>query len=162
MFCISEHWLYSYDSILFKEFLAFDYSVQSVIDDPVYVPKTIRGKGGVALMWSKSISSYVSSLTVPGSERITGIRIQNVPNDIFPVYLPCRSGCTDHFKMVLDELDSAFDLYLDTIIIAAGDFNADLGYTDNGIHFPPNEQGIILLRYIRKWDLSLSHDFFTT
>lgn len=45
------------------------------------------------------------SLKFP-TDRIVGIRIKAVPNIndviLFSVYLPCRTGCTDFFREVLD------------------------------------------------------------
>ena len=154
--CISEHWLYSYDSVLLKEFTGFKYVLNSVKDDPLYLPKSIRGKGGVALLWSDALSDHVSHFSFPSDDRIVGIRICCSPCDIilFSVYLPCRSGCTDNFKLVLDQLDSTFDLFPNVIILFAGDFNADLGF---GHAHPVNEQGAILHRYLSKWDYVSSH-----
>ena len=157
--CLSEHWLHSFDSNFFKVFSDFECIINSVKDDPFFMPKSIRGKGGVALLWSKSLSRYISRVSFPCDDRIVGIRIAGSPNDIivFSLYLPCQTGCTDNFKSVLDVLDSTFDLFPGATILFAGDLNADIGYSGNRIHHPSNEQGIILHRYLSKWDYISSH-----
>ncbi len=74
--CISEHWLYSV--FLKNNFLNFDYYIESVIDEPVLVPSSIRGKGGAAILWSTSISPHVSCVKVPANDRIVGIQIRSL------------------------------------------------------------------------------------
>ena len=101
-------------------------------------------------MWHESLSSRIP---VPRGERLVGIRLSSRPPVLlFSCYLPTRSGCTDLFKSVLDELDSCFTLYVGEILLFAGDFNADPGLLVDSFCRPANEQGIILNRYLSRWD----------
>ena len=80
---------------------------------------------------------------------------------IFSVYFPTRSGCTDHFKSVMDELDACLSLFPSETVIFAGDFNADpglVGETDSSLPTRlPNEQGAILNRYLAIWGYVSGH-----
>ena len=130
IFCFSEHWLHSYDlSCLRRLFPSFHSSIEVVKDHPyAFEPRLSRGSGGVAIMWHESLSSRISPVPVPRGERLVGIRLSSRPPVLlFSCYLPTRSGCTDLFKSVLDELDSCFTLYVGEILLFAGDFNADPG-----------------------------------
>ena len=70
-----------------------------------------------------------------------------------PICLPPpRTGNSDDFKEALDLLDATFSLYkLDNDVYVLGNFNADLR-TEGGsqVCTPANEQGCILLRYLRR------------
>ena len=93
---------------------------------------------------------------MPTTQRIVGVQLlsQGRPTCIFSVYLPTRSGAIEEFREALDQLGAALGLYgLDSDVFVMGDFNADLG-RDGGIKVctQVNEQGRILLRYIRKWN----------
>jgi hypothetical protein len=126
------------------------------------MPQFIRGHGGTAIMWHQSLDGAVVPLEVPKSDRLVGIRILAAPIDIviFSVYLPCRSGCTENFRQVLDELDSAFLLYPQARIILAGDFNADPGLLGGPFGNITNKQGTILGRYLSKWSYISAHLHF--
>ena len=161
--CINEHWLHSFD----QNFLASihsDYFVSSSVPNTetssYMFSSTIRGHGGVAILWHKSFDNFVVPIRSPRSDRLIGVRIRCQPVDlvIFSVYLPTRSGCTSLFTEVMDLLDSCFTLVPDAVIIFAGDFNADPGLA--GGPFSPtsvNEQGRILKRYLARWSYVSAH-----
>ena len=157
--CISEHWLYSFDFYLFNTISGSPgVAAESLVDD-VYLPRLLRGRSGVAIFWSPSLDPLISVVSHPRSDRIIGIKLKFFSHDviIFSVYLPCRSGCTDYFKELLDILDSTFTLYPGTIILFAGDFNADPGTVGGPRGNIPNEQGILLARYLHLWDFVSVH-----
>ncbi len=66
--------------------------------------------------------------------------------------LPSRFCCTDDFKAVLDELDSSLVLYEGAKVIILGGLNADPGFPSPSVIGSPNEQGIILNKYLLKWE----------
>ena len=84
-------------------------------EHPVHcVPRLIRGHGGVALGWPKSLDKFISPLPFVSSCRRIGIEYNFSHSSIYmyiiSVYLPSRSGCTDDFKESLDQLDAAITL----------------------------------------------------
>ena len=81
------------------------------------------------------------------------------PIYIISVYLPSRSGCTDHFKEALDQLDAAISLLPPSAdIIIMGDFNADLGaHGGPKSTTPANEQGKILHHYLVRRNFVSTH-----
>ena len=75
--CISEHWLHTYDSHSISLVTGpFHSVVESAVEKDVYVPRLTRGKSGVAILWSSILSSYISEVSLPRSDRIVGIRIR--------------------------------------------------------------------------------------
>ena len=159
--CVSEHWLHTFDHHLLSTIeRAIDFTVESVSEtEDTYVPNLRRGRSGVAILWSANLSPIISVISQPRSDRLVGIRLKALPNDIilFSVYLPCRTGCTDHFKEVLDQLDAILSLYTGAVVLFAGDFNANPGPAGGPRGNTPNEQGLILARYLSLWDYVSVH-----
>ena len=158
--CICEHWLHSFESSLVPDLIGDYQFVIATVEEPhAYIPRFIRGRSGVAILWSPELNDLIFPITSPRNDRLLGIRISTFsrPTVVFSVYLPCRSGGTDPFKYVMDELDSLFTLFPDDIILFAGDFNANPGVLIDDLSYPPNEQGIILNRYLEKWNYVSSH-----
>ena len=86
------------------------------------------GKGGVALLWHKSMSTCISSLDID-SDRICGIQLtwNNVCFYIIQVYAPSSNHALHSFKDFIDLLHSVISLYFDNgTVIVMGDFNAHL------------------------------------
>ena len=157
--CFSEHWLHSFEvSIVSDLFGNFNFVVATIEEPHALVPKHIRGRSGVAIVWSPVLNDHISPILSPKNDRIVGIRVDVSPTPlaIFSVYLPCRTGGTDPFKSVMDELDSLLSLFPGHVVIFSGDFNADPGCSSVN-HHPPNEQGIILNRCLTKWDYVSVH-----
>ncbi len=84
----------------------------------------------------------------------TGSRFENakfLARELYRLY--GISLCTDQFKAVLDELDACLSLYPSNIHFA-GDLNADPGLDFPGDLLPkrlPNQQGIVVNRYLFYW-----------
>ena len=159
LFAISEHWLHGYDlhllSSLSPKFLCVSSSTPSPEDPVLCRPHFLRGHGGVAILYKKSLQCIASKLNTSLSHRVVGLQLNTQPLPIcfLGVYLPSRSGCTDEFKECLDYLDSLVNLLgFDNEVVILGDINAD-----PGIHGVPNEQGRILLRYLTRWNYTSVH-----
>ena len=73
--CLSEHWLHSYDlHVLSTISDSFQFNAKS--EDDVYIPRLIRGKGGVAILWSKILDPFVTVISQPCNDQIIGIRLR--------------------------------------------------------------------------------------
>ena len=160
--CLSEHWLHSFQSNIISnihpDYLYDIECVPDCEDRNFCFPRNLRGHGGVAILWHRSLNHVVKPVHFPRSERILGIRLLCFPIDliIFSIYLPTRSGSTEPFQAELDVLDSAFIRYPECALLFSGDFNADIGSPSSSTSLP-NEQGKVLLRYLNRWDYSSSH-----
>ena len=153
--CTSEHWLHSYEldtlHSLHHDFTAWGLAPPDEEDTVHCVPRCRKGHGGVAILWRKSLRN-VSKLPQLSHYRCIGINIADRLS-IFSSYLPSRSGCTDAFKESLDLLQMIRDkLDSSTMVIFAGDLNADLGMKGGPCATTVvNEQGQILARYLETW-----------
>ena len=159
LLAISEHWLHDYDlhllSSLSENFLCFS-STSPSREDPVWCrPNFLRGQGGVAILFKKSLQNLVKKLDTSLSHRVVGLQLRTLPLPIcfLGVYLPSRSGCTDTFRECLDYIDSLINLLgYENEVIILGDINAD-----PGIFGDPNEQGRILRQYLSRWNFTSVH-----
>lgn len=69
--------------------------------------------------------------------------------------MPNRSGCTDDFKEHMDYLDAVFTHLSYDDVVLLGVINADPWPEMDGgplATTSSNEQGRILLRYLRRWN----------
>ena len=92
-------------------------------------PRSVRGNGGVSILWLNDIST----------DRVVGIRFVTADRPIcfLSVYLSTRTGCTDDFKECMDYLDAVLGrLSFDNDVIIMGDLNADPG-SEGGPFLPP-------------------------
>ena len=150
----------SYVSVHFFDSSRIDYlfpifqSAVEVVKDTYdsFERRLFWGCGGVAIMWHKSLNPLVSVIPFPLNEMIVGTRLSSSPVvSLFSCYLLTRSGGINPFKSVMHELDSCFNIYPSDVLLFAGDFNTDPELSVGSFHRPPNEQGIILQRYLRQW-----------
>ena len=125
---ISEHFLFD-DNLDFLNSLDAAYTYVGVCDSSLnpYDPCR-RGKGGVALIWKKSISA--SAIILPEEDRIIGITIQEKglsPIFIFCVYAPSSNSRLDTYREFVDKLYNLYAEYhsLGTVILL-GDFKAEI------------------------------------
>ena len=126
---LSEHWL-SDCNMHFLGSINCDYIAFGVSDRDLRIPSSRRvGKGGVALMWHKSISSRVSLLDIE-SDRICGIQYRLSKNNfvyILQVYAPCRNTSIYNYRDFVDFLQTIISMYSENgIVIVIGDLNAHL------------------------------------
>ena len=124
---ISEHWLYP-DSIQFLESINSGYSYYAICDNDLFVSDRCRkGKGGVAFLWKKCLSSKIRTLELD-CDRAVGITL-NLPGcrmiTLIMIYLPSANHPDTYFAEYLDYIQELFDLYttLGEVIIM-GDFNS--------------------------------------
>ena len=72
---VSEHWLHDYELRNFHPDFNFYAIAAPQAEDNLYcVPKHIRGHGGAAIAWRKSLDQYVKRLTNISSHRVVGIQ----------------------------------------------------------------------------------------
>ena len=162
---ISEHWLHIYDLSLIPKslpnFFAYSMCPPPIEDDLICAPRLIRGNGGVSILWRKHLQPHVQKLTDLSTSRVVGIKVATAhrPTCFLSVYLPTRSGCTDDFKEQLDYIDAVLgQLSLDNNVIIMGDLNADPGSEGGPLsNTNANEQGKILLRYLKRWEYASVH-----
>ena len=128
--CIQEHFLYPDN----KEFLTslndkFDGYVRCEASLNVFdFPR--RRKGGIAIVWRKSIDYAIEPLQDLGNDRIMVVKVTGVNNKpvfIVNAYMPSANYPFEFYTQMCDEL---FFLYLRLIecgpVILAGDMNAQL------------------------------------
>ena len=93
----------------------------------------IIGKGGVALLWYKSLDKDVETIEID-SDRLVAIRLclSSVSLVIIQVYLPSANHTVDAFKDVVDTLSDfcATHKAYSNIIVIDG-FNASFGGSSN-------------------------------
>ena len=103
-----------------------------------------RGKGGVALLWKKSI--LATSIVIQDEDRIIGISLKSNSGSIFyifAVYLPSTNHTINEFTEYVDKL---YNLYLEYsslgTVIFLGDINAEISGTRYNAR-PGNRQQIM-------------------
>ena len=103
----------------------------------------------------------MQKLTEIFTDRIADIKVNTAgrPTCFLSVYLPTRTGCTDDSKEQLDYIVTCLGrLALDNNVIILGDLNADPGSEGGPLStITINEQGRILLRYLKHWDFVSIH-----
>ena len=122
---------------------------------------TTPWNSGVAILWQKTLDRCVHKLHNISNDRLVAIQLRNLqrPICLLAVYLPSRSGGTDVFKDSLDYVHSVLEqLCFDNDVYILGDFNADPGSEGGPLATTSvNEQGHILLRYLKKWEYISTH-----
>ena len=131
-------------------------------EHPVFcTPHLIRGHGGVALGWHSRFYDLVSPTPIISTHQFIGIEIKTsrTPIQIFSVYLPSRSGCTDVFREALDNLNATMNsLPSISNTVVLGDFNADPGCHGGPLSTTSvNQQGRILSQYLSLWNFVSAH-----
>ena len=125
---ISEHWLFNHN-MHFLESINSEYTGFGITDNSLILNNSRDiGKGGVALLWHRSMSSFISPLYID-SDRICGIQLtlRNVHLHIIQVYAPSSNHGLQSFKDFIDLLHSVISLYSDNgTVIVMGDYNAHL------------------------------------
>lgn len=127
---ISEHWLFP-DSVAFIDSINTSYKSYARTDAKLNpLDPYRRGKGGVALMWKKTLDACVTPIDEPQTcdDRVIGIRV-NLPNKrgliIFSVYLPSTNTDMELYKSYISKVDELYHYYSTfNEVIFMGDFNA--------------------------------------
>lgn len=131
---ISEHWLYKKDLQFFGS-INNSYKYYAVSDFDLDRPSRRRvGKGGVALLWKRTINNRISVLDLD-DDRLIGIQYQLSKDTymyIIQVYLPSANHNIGKFEEYLFRLQDLCSIYSDRgTLILIGDFNSHL----NGVNF---------------------------
>ncbi len=129
IFGICEHWLYP-DSLPFLSSLDHLYNAHGVADADLGIYDLHRrGKGGVALLWRKTIDRYITKLTLD-DDRVIGLTVslpEATPTHVLMVYLPSAAAGRQQFLDCLSKLRDIYEHY-STIgdVIIMGDLNCEL------------------------------------
>ena len=87
------------------------------------------GKGGVALMWHKSLNNSITTLDID-SDRMCGIQYRICSNRyiyFIQVYAPCSNYPVSIYRDFVDLLQTVISTYTDHgIVVVMGDMNAHL------------------------------------
>ena len=128
---IQEHWLYP-DSLNFlstvnEDFTGWGRSSKDLNLDSVWR----RGKGGVGMLWRKSLDASIIRLEDLGNDRIIVVEIRTADHEsifIAGVYLPSSNVAVHLYKECMVVLqDIIHQLYDKGTLIILGDFNAHIG-----------------------------------
>ncbi|CAG2209444.1 unnamed protein product [Mytilus edulis] len=129
---LSEHKLFNH-SLQFLNTLDNNYHSLGIADTSVNIETSKCGKGGVAIMYKKTLKFNIKPINCPVSERILGIEIQcneNYSIFVFSVYLPADSNIQNYkYEMnIVEDYVSNFSKF--GPVIVAGDFNTSCRVTD--------------------------------
>ena len=108
-FCgLSEHWLFRHNLHVLNS-INNKYTYYAMSDpDLDYISNRKVGKGGLCIMWKKSLSSRVSTLTL-NCNSIIGVQFMYSPGCyyyIFQVYMPCKNHPIREYKRSLAEIEN--------------------------------------------------------
>ena len=117
---------------------------------------TVRGQGGVAILWKTDLSG-ISEIKSILHDRICGLRVQSSDGSvilIYGVYLPAR-GSPEDFRVVIDDLIEIIDSgEPGAECIIAGDVNCDLGILGGSRSLrPANDRGRLFKEILDKYNL---------
>ena len=126
---LSEHWLYRHN-LHFLQSINCSYNSFGVCDNDLLMPSNRRvGKGGVAILWHKSLDHHVTPLDIT-SDRICGIQYrlnQHLHFYILQVYAPSSNHPVQVYRDFIDHLHAIISMYCHYgLVILMGDFNAHL------------------------------------
>jgi exonuclease III len=138
---LSEHWLFS-DNLIFLDSINKNYKSLGVADLSLDVLDPYRrGKGGVALMWKKSLKATPIALD---DDRIIGIKVYISSHrtiSIFAVYLPSTNQLLQTFSDYIDRLDELYHQHsMHSDVLFLGDCNVQINgpkVATNNFHTNP-------------------------
>ena len=122
---LSEHWLLQHNSYILDA-IDSNYSSHVVCVQPNYLNGRQLGRGGVALLWHKSINQYVRIIDV-NCDRLAVIKLclPDISLLVVQVYLPSVNHSIDYFKQIVDELADICSVHAyDSNLVLMGDYNA--------------------------------------
>ena len=127
-------------------------------NDPLTPLQRPRGKGGVAIRWSKRLDQYVTTLVNDGGNRSCAIQVETLQSrlTIINCYLPCRGNkeAGKDFVNVADEMREIIVKYKQSSdVILLGDMNASL-FRD-----PPLARDKYLKDILSEMNLSLPENY---
>lgn len=130
--CVQEHHLYyEHKSFLTTLHAQFTGAVKVCDENNMFSLTRVR-KGGLAVLWRKTMDYCVSDMVLPiSTDRIMVIRV-DIPNDlsvfIVNVYMPTTNVSIAYYRECIADLQIIVDWVSDDgIILMCGDFNGQLG-----------------------------------
>ncbi|CAC5396747.1 unnamed protein product [Mytilus coruscus] len=135
---LQEHWLFDHELNLLDElntqFSGKGKSIDSGKNTCDLLIKSVRGYGGVAIIWDHSFDQYVKPI-IDGNNRIQCIELA-LKNQILLVsaYLPTKAEIDkfEEFSECIDQLFEIIQKYeLTHNIVIGGDFNEDISKINN-------------------------------
>ena len=114
----------------FLQSINCSYNSFGVCDNDLLMPSNRRvGKGGVAILWHKSLDHHVTPLDIT-SDRICGIQYrlnQHLNFYILQVYAPSSNHSVQVYRDFIDHLHAIISTYCHYgLVILMGNFNAHL------------------------------------
>lgn len=127
--CLSEHWLFP-NSLCFLDSVSSDFCSHGVSDSGLDISDPFRrGKGGVAIMWRKSLNNNVTLLPIE-NDRLMGISLQVDNNSyvtILATYLPSANADFNVYLEYLNIVRDTYVFYSETSeVFVCGDLNGEL------------------------------------
>ena len=158
---IQEHWLFKFEENEFSNlFPNLDFYARYVDDEnPISHAERIRGYGGVAFLWNKSLTPFIKALP-DSNNHIIAIEIETKPKPlcIINAYMPCRGRKTkeNQYNESLDVIREIINKYRHSHqIILGGDLNASLHRE------PPNNSDKALQTFIQEVELTTPDNYPT-
>lgn len=128
--CIQEHWLLNFEKRLIQDYCEnHEYIIKAADDaDPRIDHKSIRGYGGTAIIWNKSITDKIKPIDIDNNRICTLLIRTEPPCCLINVYMPSKSTNGDsEYQNTLAEIREIKKTYENTHeVILCGDMNASL------------------------------------
>lgn len=127
--CLCEHWLYP-DSLSYLSSMHTNYLCDPKADRSLNIYDSIRrGKGGVAILWKKSINSIVSKMYID-DDRISGLCItlsSGARIFLINVYMPSSDYPIEVYRSYVQKVSDLYEEY-NSIgeVVLLGDWNAEV------------------------------------
>lgn len=153
---VSEHWLFK-QNLHFLDCINSDYVSYAVSDPDLDTCSNRRvGKGGIALLWHKRMTQFVTILET-NVKHFIGIQIVLNPGEyifLFQVYLPCKNHSMNIYRNCLEDLENIICMYEDKgSLIIIGDYNTELASERLTTSFNIDSRGTLLLELLNKYSL---------
>jgi exonuclease III len=128
---IQEHWLYP-DSISFLQSLHYDFTGWGRSSNEINLNSLWRrGKGGIAILWRKSLNANIQIMHDIGNDRIIAVQVTTDDKHNFYIigaYLPSAKKPILPYKKSVDELEDVINQLSDRgPFIVLGDLNCHIG-----------------------------------
>lgn len=155
---LQEHWLYP-DSLSFldsfhQDFTGWGRSSHNLNLDSIWR----RGKGGIGILWRKSLDANITKLEDLGNDRIIAIQVRLSNNKMIyfiGVYLPATNQPIEQFRKYSHDLKHVVNiLHQQGAVIVLGDFNGHIGTHGGPRSFSAiNNPGLEIIHLIKRMGL---------
>ena len=125
---IQEHWLHCFEKdLMTKNLSEYEHFTRCYDDnDNSTQLYTIRGHGGISILWRKELTPYMKQLKDDGNTRIQAVLIKNVL--LINCYLPSGASkpAVEAFISDIATLEIIIRKYPECDIVIGGDLNCDI------------------------------------